>query len=284
MKPRKRGRKPKGGKLITKNVSKTQQSEIIPNVILHLKCNIENNSFNSDIIYNPNVPTIQSNTTQTSLAYNEINTNENIKCDINDNVVISEQQTTNNTVGNQSRSIYTKLLELQQTFKTNGLVNRNSDCFWCHHSFSNPPIYIPRHRFGSGDVNKSSSDTYEVYGYFCSPECACGFLRNENLDSSIYWERYSLLNTLYGKVYDYSHNIKPAPDPFYLLNKYQGTLTIDEYRKMNTSTNHVFIIEKPLTRVMPELINESYESPSIEGSGNENKYKLYRKKPRVKTY
>ena len=46
------------------------------------------------------------------------------------------------------------------------------------------------------------------------------------------WERYALLNNIYGKVYNYETNIKPAPSPFYTLDKYYGNLTIQEYRKL----------------------------------------------------
>ena len=38
--PKKRGRKPKGGKIITENSSKHITEEIKPNIILHLKCKL----------------------------------------------------------------------------------------------------------------------------------------------------------------------------------------------------------------------------------------------------
>ena len=47
-------------------------------------------------------------------------------------------------------------------------------------------------------------DTYHVYGCFCSPECAVGYLMNEKIDSSSKFERYSLLNNLYNKVFEYN--------------------------------------------------------------------------------
>ena len=52
---------------------------------------------------------------------------------------------------------------------------------------------------------------YEVYGCFCSPECACAYLNKEHIDSSTFWERYALLNNIYGKIYEHDENIKPAP-------------------------------------------------------------------------
>ena len=43
---------------------------------------------------------------------------------------------------------------------------------------------------------------------------------NETMDSSEKFERYQLLNFIYGKIYNYKINIKPAPNPYYLLDKY----------------------------------------------------------------
>jgi ABC-type uncharacterized transport system ATPase subunit len=45
---------------------------------------------------------------------------------------------------------------------------------------------------------------------------------NENLDSSTRFERYHLLNHIYTKIYDYKKNIKPSPNPYYMLEKYYG--------------------------------------------------------------
>ena len=53
---------------------------------------------------------------------------------------------------------------------------------------------------------------------------------NENIDSSSKFERYYLLNNIYGKIYNYEKNIKPAPDPHYTLDKYYGLFSINEWR------------------------------------------------------
>ena len=37
-KPKKRGRKPKGGKIVEKNVILTNKKDSVENIILHLKC------------------------------------------------------------------------------------------------------------------------------------------------------------------------------------------------------------------------------------------------------
>ena len=51
-------------------------------------------------------------------------------------------------------------------------------------------------------------------------------------------------------------NIKPSPDPYYLLDKYYGNLSIQEYRKLLKSDHMLMVLEKPLTRVLPELHEE----------------------------
>ena len=51
----------------------------------------------------------------------------------------------------------------------------------------------------------------------------------------------------------YNKNIKPAPNPFYLLDKYYGNLSIQEYRALLRNERLFLIVDKPLTRILPEL-------------------------------
>jgi hypothetical protein len=101
--------------------------------------------------------------------------------------------------------------------------------------------------------------TYHVYGCFCSPECAVAFLMNENIDSSTKFERYYLINYIYSKIYDYTNNIKPAPNPYYMLEKYYGNLTIQEYRALFKNESLYLVLDKPLTRTLPELYEDNDE-------------------------
>ena len=75
----------------------------------------------------------------------------------------------------------------------------------------------------------------------------------ENIDSSSKFERYHLINHVYSKIYDYKKNIKPAPNPFYLLDKYYGNLSIQEYRSLLRNERLFLVVDKPLTRILPEL-------------------------------
>jgi hypothetical protein len=76
---------------------------------------------------------------------------------------------------------------------------------------------------------------------------------NESIDSSTKFERYHLMNHIYTKVYNYTKNIKPSPSPFYMLEKYYGNLSINEYRALIRNDRLFLIVDKPLTRIMPEL-------------------------------
>jgi len=60
--PKKRGRKPKGGKIVTNTVISDNITQQEPNIILHLKCSLNdiNNNFQKTFTYNPVVEAVQS--------------------------------------------------------------------------------------------------------------------------------------------------------------------------------------------------------------------------------
>jgi hypothetical protein len=151
------------------------------------------------------------------------------------------------------REIWKKINQLKLSFHKSDICQnirgaQRSACFWCTYEFDSPAIYIPK------SVLK---DMYNVYGCFCSPECAAAFLMNESIDTSTKFERYHLLNSLYGKIYKYEKSIKIAPNPYYLLNKFYGTLTIQEYRKLFQSDQMIYVVNKPLTHILPELYEDN---------------------------
>ena len=180
----------------------------------------------------------------------------------------------NNDDGDEQKKVWKKLNELAVNLHNNNISDKRSACFWCTYDFDNPPIYIPRYEL---------NNTYQCYGCFCSPECAVSYLFNEHIDVSTRVERYSLLNHIYCKIYDYTKNIKPAPNPHYLLEKFYGNLTIQEYRKMLKNERLLLIVDKPLTRVLPELHEDNDDfllnQQSIPSS---TKFTLRKTKPTTK--
>ena len=186
--------------------------------------------------------------------------------------IISYSQNQNNTFGGNiptqmhddeytnasnlnERDIWKKINQLKISFHKSDICQntrstgaQRSACFWCTCEFDSPAIYIPK------SVLK---DMYNVYGCFCSPECAAAFLMNESIDTSTKFERYHLLNSLYGKIYKHEKSIKIAPNPYYLLNKFYGNLSIQEYRKLFQSDQMIYIVNKPLTHILPELYEDN---------------------------
>ncbi len=248
---KKRGRKPKGGKIIQQVVPLNNNKELKPNIILHLKCSLKDlltftgndnsiqsynfqnvNNLTFDII-NPEANTFNSNQVAIKSAQHKY-TDDN-EDDETDDEPYKESDI---------REVWKKLKSLEHNLHINNICDKKSACFWCTYDFDNPPVYIPKHFI---------KETYHVYGCFCSPECATAYLMDENIDSSAKFERYHLINHIYSKIYDYKKNIKPAPNPYYMLEKYYGNLSIQEYRSLLRNERLFLIVDKPLTRILPEL-------------------------------
>uniref|UniRef100_A0A6C0ARU6 MYM-type domain-containing protein n=1 Tax=viral metagenome TaxID=1070528 RepID=A0A6C0ARU6_9ZZZZ len=256
---KKRGRKPKGGKIIQQMVQLNNDKEVKPNVILHLKCCLKDlqtnilitNNFDSFNFSNKSqlsYDIIKENTpfsSHTNLSQ-FINPIEPLK---NNNDYDDDNENDDNEDNKQNkdtdiREVWRKLKVLEHNLHTNNICDKKSACFWCTCDFDNPPIYIPKHFI---------KDSYHVYGCFCSPECSTAYLMEENIDMSTKFERYHLLNHIYTKIYNYKKNIKPAPNPFYMLDKYYGNLSIQEYRALLRNERLFLVVDKPLTRILPEL-------------------------------
>jgi hypothetical protein len=250
---KKRGRKPKGGKIIQQNLPIVEQKENKPNIILHLKCSLKDLQLSGDYNSNFTSSNIESFTfaaTKSDCFYEIINKPEN------DNIMATSEIIGSTNINNisyndvqddegcETKEIWRKLKILERNLHCNNISDKKSACFWCSYDFDNPPIYIPKHFI---------KDSYHVYGCFCSPECAVAHLMEENIDSSTKFERYYLINHIYSKIYQYTKNIKPAPNPHYMLEKYYGNLTIQEYRSLLKSERLFLIVDKPLTRILPEF-------------------------------
>ena len=333
---KKRGRKPKGGKIIQDHVIHNNNIQELPNIILHLKCvlsdlkssnrlnssdvdaanNVDEHDGENEImcyndqhacgseVLNDNYSTdssespkcsdankmrpsssisdlLTTTTVKLTKATNSDNSEEPTQltqptqphydpstfsnsvhtCEAND---VSAQaqlfydwkdkhQNDDTDAENTSiKEIWRKISQLKlnyhkgDAFQTIGM--HRSACFWCTCDFDTPQIYIPKSMI---------KEVCNAYGCFCHPECAVAFLMNENIDTSTKFERYHLLNSLYGPIYNYEKSIKPAPNPYYLLNKYYGNLSIIEYRKLFKSEQLIYVVSKPLTHILPELYEDN---------------------------
>jgi len=287
--PKKRGRKPKGGKIVPNNFLLETNKGHEPNIIMHLKCgesDLVQNSFISSVNYEANVETFQfENNKSNELGYSiidygvkENNPKNEMMIEtmlIDESTYMNEKKSSLNNEGEDMRHLWSKLKELTYQLHTNSISDKKSACFWCTCDFDNPTILIPKY-----ELNK----TYHCYGCFCSPECATAYLFEEAVDTSTRFERYHLLNHIYCKIYNYEKNIKPAPNPYYTLNKYYGNLSIQEYRKLLKNERLLLVVDKPLSRVLPEL-HEDNDDYMFNGAtiSTSNKFKLRKKTKQTKT-
>lgn len=273
--PKKRGRKPKGGKII---VSNTNNENVIipePNIILHLKCRTDditdNDNMFSGVKYTPEVNNVDSYQFDNDKTASYFEYTNNV---VQNNYIEDDNQYNDCQKESKNIILSKKIQELSINLHTNNISDKKSACFWCTCDFDNPPIYIPKYEL---------NNTYQCYGCFCSPECAVAFLFKEHIDSSTKFERYHLLNHIYCKIYDYTKNIKPAPNPHYTLNKFYGNLTIQEYRRLLKNERLLIVVDKPLSRTLPELYEDNNDFVinshlSIQSTSNSLKVRVSNKK------
>jgi hypothetical protein len=291
---KKRGRRPKGGKIIsTEKQLNTPVVTMQENIILHLRCSLDDLNDNclttdsmTNLKYNPDIenvkayssPNIFGALSQTaSLNFHELNSstkNSMVDDNINipgkeilpeNNIEPFENVTTSDVVVNECDNIdpessnasshekimsmiNTKLHHLSKELHTDDIRHKKSACFWCTYDFDTEVIHIPKYNMNG---------RYHVYGCFCSPQCATAHLMNEKVDSSVKFERYQLINNLYSNIYNYDKCIKPAPNPFYILEKFYGSLSIAEFRDLMNTNRQMVVIDKPMTHVFPELYEDN---------------------------
>jgi len=268
--PKKRGRKPKGGKLFTRIVDSNETPVEITNIILHLKCSLKDittpfhNSI-TGITYNPEIPPVIESFEESKNNYSLYNNKEQKENETNFTNNEIEPKIEDDNKKDDLKIINQKLKHLKmQLYK--GEVDKKSACFWCTFEFDNTPCYIP--------IQQNTNDI-SGYGCFCRPECAAAHLLKENIDDSTKFERYHMLNKLYGSIYNYEKSIKPAASPYYLLDKFYGTLSIQEYRKLLKTEHMLVTLDKPFSKNLPELHEENDNLVSdIYGCGNPNNQSL----------
>ena len=159
------------------------------------------------------------------------------------------------------------MIQMEQCNKTRSWPSSTSIyCWWCCHPFNGPPCALPCNL---------KDDVFSVIGIFCSPECAAAYNFDDTAGGHDLWERYSLLNYLYRKVYANNNiKIKLAPQK-QCLKIFGGNLTIKEFRINNSNYQKTYkIIMPPMISIIPVQevsdINDGYTS-------NDNKIYLIEK-------
>ena len=304
--PKKRGRKPKEKVYSIKELPKTFYEENKnETLILHLPITLEDKDKEPLPVENDNnnLPVTdneQNNEqeefnlpTQINFLENDIYNNLNYSSDNDSNVINTynkkeeekkekvwevDQKNANKVVKKNLRNILYEFIDCNKD-KT-WPDKTNISCWWCCHKFDNVPCSLPY---------KYKKDKFHVKGVFCSFNCAASY--NFSLNDDNIYERYSLLNLMYKKLY-YRKFIKInlAP-PRESLKLFGGYLSIEEFRNNCLNNDKLFnIIDPPLISIIPKIeesINHNKDFNSVlKLNVNENilqktqdTLKLKRKKP-----
>ena len=146
--PKRRGRKPKGGKLVSKNVSTNKSKDLLEPqssaVIVHIKCTTSDiREPNYDLEYNPSIESVQPYSDVLNINKYEHFESEN-----------EDMSTTNTNLCNESLD---KLIHLNLKLDNMKISNIKSACFWCTCDFTNNPVHIPK------QISDSSLYVYWIY-------------------------------------------------------------------------------------------------------------------------
>lgn len=237
----KRGRKPKYvyasnddivcDDVVTINVNNTSDDE---NIIVRLNVN-DSGQFtsNQDITFEDEQP----------YAYNH-DTYNNIPLlgrDENSSPNNSTFMPTN-TIGEHVK-VVSILKDFEEKNKHNEWPSNTSiSCYWCCHRFDNAPFGIP--------INYAN-DIFEVFGCFCSLECAAAYNFSTSESQDEVWERYQLINMLCRKM-KIGKVVKPAP-PRLSLKMFGGHMEIEQFRSFGSTHKFVNINFPPMTSVTQQL-------------------------------
>ncbi len=164
------------------------------------------------------------------------NINNNVK-DFDNSEIYYEYEELNNEENNNKYIVH----KIKSYPYKNYIDNNNSSnihCYWCCHNFNSTVFTLPM-RYNNG--------IYEVYGSFCSPECACAYNFNDSKDFDKKWERYSLLNLLYKRLLDNNNLEIISALPRENLKIFGGNMNIEEFRKQNKNyKKRIEVLQYPL--------------------------------------
>ena len=129
-------------------------------------------------------------------------------------------------------------------------------CWWCCHSFECVPWGIPQ---------KYVDDKFELYGVFCSANCALSYLLDMDRDEDYLWEKVALLNLLHYKVYGKYENIIPAPNKI-ALQKFGGSMSLEEFHNLIEFNNKSYTVEFPPCNNVIPVLEEIYKKNNLTSS------------------
>ena len=199
---------------------------------------------------------------------NEMNTYNNIQ----DNI-INPNNNTNDFNNNQNNIEYINKDSINQIDKNDNenIIKSVNNCYWCCHPI-NDRIYGMPYKYNV------TSNTYILFGNFCSLECANAYNFSSHCGSDKVWEINSLIQML-SKHFGHTKPIRPAPSRF-LLNIFNGPLSIDEFRKSHKTNDKTHLLNLPpmiSTTYNYEIVNTSYLKNTTDNMNNKIESKKIKK-------
>jgi hypothetical protein len=188
-----------------------------------------------------------------------LNNLNNIKNDKIDKQEETEDETkTNKIIKKNLRNILYEFINSnnEKTWPS----STNIYCWWCCHPFTNTPCALPEYY---------KKDKFYVSGVYCSFNCAASYNFSKNDDNI--WERYSLLNLMYKKLYNQKFiKINLAP-PRESLKIFGGYMNVEEFRENCYKNEKIFaVINPPLISIIPKI----EENVSAQLKTNKNNFPL----------
>ena len=284
-----RGRKPNSAKIMDNvhaiNINTLQHldNNHLPTTILHLKCRLTDTLEMNNYTFCDLSHTSHLNANAFDLSASESKTADALNTTLNYSQILDQANCTqyetlpvsitdeNNGINSKQQLIATtttsltqpkhKLKELNKKIKhldfilSSNIEIKKSACFWCTEKFDGPAMYIPK-----ACVN----NVFQVYGNFCSLECGAAHLMKMPMHQSTVMEQYALMHSLYlDRQPNFMDCIKPAPEPRYMLDKFLGNLSIEEYRELNRNGRFFILLDKPVVKITPEY-HEEYSNFKIQ--------------------
>lgn len=173
-----------------------------------------------------------------------------------------------NATGQQHAENLTEISSIAKNINFNNIethvikFDKNTRCWWCHHSFETNPIQLPENYMNSH---------FTCIGNFCSFNCVKAY--NLNLNDMQVEKRNNMINVMYYQMYNKVEEIVPAPH-WITLKDYGGVLTIDEFRDLNNTKKSFVVLNPPITSRQMQ-IEESYKLDQIKSVNIKTVSQLY---------
>lgn len=237
-----RGRKPKYV-YSSYDISTTNDDNMSGNQSIEDENIIVRLSISNEILNENNNSVSSCNLDEQPYAYNH-DTYNNIS-NVNDVLVPNQHQfdIDKKPCNENNAKIVNVLNEFAEKNKNNEWpINTSISCYWCVHRFDNSPFGIP--------INYKN-DVFDVFGCFCSLECAAAYNFNENNSQDEMWERYQLLNMM-SRQMKLGSIIKAAP-PRLALKIFGGNMDIETFRNTGKGNKLMNINFPPMTSITQQL-------------------------------